>query len=92
MADRPLTEQMRRYLAAVYFGGFLGFACGFNYNGTRKGLVKRGLLRRERDLTRAGYVLTDAGAKVAASLPDPRRTARGEPTQGRLAAVKAGRW
>jgi hypothetical protein len=40
---KPLTEQMREYLAALhYHGSIKGFRFELKYDGTRNGLVERG--------------------------------------------------
>lgn len=95
--ERPLTDQMKEYLAALYWtGGVKGFGFGPGFDSTRKALVQRGLLRRELvppvENVRHRYVLTPAGTEEAKRLPDPRKTNRDETLQQRLDDVKAGRW
>jgi len=98
VAERPLTDQMREYLAALYWcGSVQGFAFGPGYDSTRKALVKRGLLHRTRvvkggRLIRHLHTLTEAGLAAAAELPDPRKTSRSEPLSRRLQEVREGRW
>jgi hypothetical protein len=97
-----LTDQMRLYLAAIYHFGHTkgcGFTCTFD--GTRKGLVARGLVERRVEKrgasTVVSFVLTPAGAALAKTLPAPEhlpsetRSSHGK-LLNRLEEVRAGRW
>lgn len=88
-----LTEQMQEYLAVLHYcGSTKGHRFGLTYDGTRKGLVARGLLLKTVHNTRATYSLTAAGVEAAKKIPDPRRTVRDESIQKRLDDVRAGKW
>lgn len=93
MTKQRLTEQMQEYLAVLHYcGSTKGHRFGLTYDGTRKGLVARDLLRREERGARTLHVLTESGVEAAKALPDPRRTVRDESIQKRLDDVRAGKW